>query len=79
MNLKVNILVDKDGHARLADFGLTTIFLGNKSVIGSQGDHLATVTMWTAPEISEGGVMTKEGDVFMFAMVAVEVCTRGGF
>lgn len=72
---KTNVLIDNDGHARLTDFGLTSIILGNKSVVSFQDDHLTMATMWMAPEISEGGVVTKEGDVFTFAMVAVEVWT----
>ena len=31
-------------------------------------------TTLAAPEILGGGPMSKEGDVFTFAMVAVEVC-----
>ena len=30
---------------------------------------------WAAPEILKGGAATKEGDVFTFAMVAIEVCS----
>ena len=36
-------------------------------------------TTWAAPEILRGGAVTKEGDVFTFAMVAIEVCTRDVF
>lgn len=74
INSKANVLIDEGGHARLTDFGLASIILGNKSVVSF---HPKMATMWQAPEISQGGVMTKEGDAFSFAMVAVEVCTRG--
>jgi hypothetical protein len=36
---------------------------------------VAGMTTWAAPEILRGGSVTKEGDVFTFSMVAVEVCT----
>lgn len=32
---------------------------------------------WAAPEILHGGASTKEGDIFTFAMVVVEVCVIG--
>jgi len=71
-----NILIDEDGHARLTDFGLTSIILGDKSVLSFQDAHPTPATTWQAPEISQGGVVTKEGDVFTFAMVAVETFTE---
>ena len=76
MGHKANVLIGKDGHARLTDLGLASVVLGNQSVVSLPD---ASLTMWAAPEISKGGAVTKEGDVFMFAMVAVEVRTRGVF
>jgi len=75
-NSKANILIDKDGHARLTDFGLTSIIRGEYSVCSPQESGEASTTTWAAPEILRGGPATKEGDVFTFAMVAVEVRTR---
>ena len=74
-NPKANVLIDKNGHARLTDLGLASV-LGDRSVVSLLD---ANLTAWMAPEISEGGTVTKEGDAFMFAMVAVEVRTRGIF
>lgn len=76
MNSKANILIDKDGHARLTDFGLASITRGEHSVFSPQESGDASTTTWAAPEILRGGPATKEGDVFTFAMVAVEVRTR---
>jgi serine/threonine protein kinase len=73
-NSKANILIDRDGHARLTDFGLTSIIRGENSVVSPQDSNIANTTTWAAPEILEGGPVSKEGDVFTFAMVAVEVC-----
>ena len=77
MDAKANVLIDKDGHARLTDFGLTSIIVGNNSDALPQGPNPVLAATWTAPEILNGGTVTKEVDVFMFAMVAAEVCVRG--
>ena len=76
MNRKANVLIDKDGHARLTDFGLAAIIRGEFSIFSAQ-DSGANTTTWAAPEILRGGSATKEGDVFTFSMVAIEVRTRG--
>jgi len=76
MNWKANILIDQDNHARLTDFGLTSIIRGDYSTLSPQ-DSGAGNTTWAAPEILKGGPATKEGDVFSFAMVAIEVRTGG--
>ena len=79
-NPKANILIDKGGPARLTGFGLASIIRGEFSVASPQ-DHTGTnATTWAAPEILRGDPVSKEGDVFTFGMVVVEVCgTRGTF
>jgi len=77
MNSKLNILIDKDGHARLADFGLASIIRGEYSHFSPQVSSMENTTTWAAPEILGGSSASKEGDVFTFAMVAIEVRTRG--
>ncbi|KAF9644877.1 kinase-like protein, partial [Thelephora ganbajun] len=75
-NLKgANILIDKDGHARLADFGLTSIIRGEDSTRSPQDSNTNNTTTWAAPEILKEGSVSKEGDVFTFAMVTVEIFT----
>ena len=77
-NSKVNVLVDKNGHARLTDFGLTSIGREDNSTRPPQDMSVAGTTTWAAPEILRGGAVTKEGDIFTFSMVAVEVCATVG-
>ena len=79
MNLKANVLINQYGHARLTDFGLTSTVLGNQSAFALPGASQTIATMWTAPETSEGGLVTKAGDVFAFAMVVAEVRKGGVF
>ena len=76
LNPKANILIDEDGHARLTNFGLASVVLGNQSITSIPDTSLTASTMWPPPE---GGSVTKAGDVFTFAMVAAEVCTRWVF
>ncbi|KAF9789475.1 kinase-like domain-containing protein [Thelephora terrestris] len=78
-NLKgANVLIDKDGHARLTDFGLASVVPGNQSDVSlPEGGRLTTAPTWAAPEISKGGTVTKGGDVFAFGMVAIETFTGG--
>lgn len=68
-----NILVDGSSHARIADFGLTTVTqnLDSMRSVSRQHGHSAR---WAAPEIlSEEGTHSKEADVFAFSMVMIEV------
>ena len=74
MNPKTHVLIGKDGRARLTDFGLASIALGNSSVASLPDASLTIVATWAAPEILEGGSVTKAGDIFAFGMVATEVC-----
>lgn len=76
---KANVLIDNNGHARLTDFSLASIVLGNQSAVSLPDASLIIASTWAAPEISKGGSVTKEGDVFSFAMVATEVRTRKVF
>ena len=67
-----NILVDRNGHARLTDFGLASVVRGLTSapVTKVQG----YTERWAAPEVLlNGDRITQEADVFAFGMVVVEV------
>ena len=67
---KLNILVDYDGHARLTDFGVSSVVCG----MGSAAQVNGHTTVRTAPEILEGaGTITQEADVFAFGVVVIEV------
>ena len=70
-----NILVDDSGHARIVDFGLSTVTRGPDSTKGSTQQGLSI--RWAAPEALLGEVHSKEVDIFAFAMVVIEVCHDG--
>ena len=67
---KSSIVVDRDGHARLADFELPSIVHEVNSAELENG----YTTALAAPEILEGAdAITPEVDVFAFGMVVIEV------
>ena len=69
-----SILIDHDGHARLADFELPSIVHKASSAELENGYTMALAM----PEILEGAdVISPEADVFAFGMVVIEVnlCT----
>jgi len=71
----MNVFVDRLGRARITDFSLAAI---NRSQCSTCGvTWIYNDTPWTAPEVLDGTrPLTKEADVFSFAMVVVEV-SRG--
>ena len=77
---KANILVDQDGHARLADFGLTTIVSESTYPITSSSSAHGGTTRWMSPERLDpkrfgfkDGRPTKESDCYALGMVVLEV------
>ena len=67
-----NILVDASGHARITDFGLAAI-----NSTGASSTKHDNGIRWIAPEIIDGReAHSKEGDIFSFAGVAIEVCRK---
>ena len=74
-HVQTNILVEQSGRARVTDFSLATINHSRCSTCGVA--KIYNDTRWTAPEVLEQTrPLTKEADVFSFAMVVVEV-SRG--
>ncbi|TCD66172.1 hypothetical protein EIP91_001726 [Steccherinum ochraceum] len=73
-----NVLVDKDGNARLADFGMTLI---SESVAYKMGSaHGGGALRWKAPELNDPEVFcmqgtrpTKASDIFSYACITVEL------
>lgn len=73
-NTKANILVGEDGRARLTDFGLASVARRDSSVVSLQDPDRGIGATWAAPEVLKGETVTREGDIFAFAMVVIEVC-----
>ena len=78
--LKANILIDQDGHARLADFGLLTIISDHTNFTASNSSTNAGTTRWMSPELLnpeefdlEKCQRTKESDCYALGMVLLEV------
>ena len=60
------------GHARLTDFGLSTVVPDFGSAASVKDGH---AVRWGAPEVlDKEQPVNKESDVFSFAMVVIEVC-----
>jgi len=69
-----NILVDTTGRARITDLGLAIISQDLDSIRSASAEH-GRSERWIAPEILDNqGQYSKEGDIFSFAMVVIEVC-----
>ena len=64
--------MDDTCHARLTDFGLSTIVPDFGSAGSIKDGH---AVRWSAPEVlDKERPVSKESDVFSFAMVVIEVC-----
>ena len=80
--IKLNILIDQDGHACLADFGLLTIILDSTYHTSSTTPNNAGTTRWMSPELLDpdrfglgDGRPTKHSDCYALGMVILEVLT----
>ena len=80
--MKLNILVDQDGHARLADFGLITPISNHTFFSASTSTVTGGSTRWMSPELLDPeqfgldhGHPTKESDCYALGMVIYEVLT----
>ncbi|KAF9784796.1 kinase-like domain-containing protein [Thelephora terrestris] len=73
-----NILVDDDGIARLADFGLMTILIENSTFpLSATAVSSVGTVCWMSPEllIGEGSTPTRQSDCYALGMVVYEVLT----
>ena len=71
-----NILVDTTGRAWITDLGLAMVTQDLDSMWSASAIHSRSAR-WVAPEILDNqGPYSKEGDIFSFAMVMIEVCCR---
>jgi serine/threonine protein kinase len=73
---KVNVLVDSNLNAQLADFGLTIV--GETSAAGMTTTHSGNGTLrWKSPErLDEDDRRTIAGYIWAFACLCVAVCSR---
>ncbi|KAF9499684.1 kinase-like protein [Pleurotus eryngii] len=69
-----NVLVDNDGHARIADFGLVPLY-----ALASAGEYSGSLR-WTAPEVIRSKIHGKcrlkrmpAGDIYSFGCLCVEL------
>ena len=79
---KANIVIDKDGNARLADFGLLTIVSDSTHAATTTSSEGAGSMRWMSPELldperfgSKNARPTKESDCYALGMVIFEVLT----
>ena len=78
--MKLNILIDEDGNARLADFGLLIFVSDPTNPTVSSSYAPAGTTRWMSPELLDpeqfgpkDGRPTKESDCYALGMVIYEV------
>jgi len=77
--IKVNILIDQAGHARLADFGLLTIISDPKNLLSSSTHTQGGTARWMSPELIDPqrfgfkkSLPTKSSDCYALGMVIYE-------
>ncbi|KAG6434768.1 hypothetical protein SASPL_106410 [Salvia splendens] len=67
-----NILLDRDWHAKVSDFGLAKL-------IGSEKSYITTRVMGTfgyvAPEYASTGMLNERSDVYSFGILIMEIIT----
>ena len=78
-SMKANILIDKDGRARLADFGLLTLVSNPTYFTASSSVPMGGTVRWMSPELLEPEQFgmdndhpTKESDCYALGMVVYE-------
>jgi len=78
--IKANILIDRYGHARLADFGLLTIVSDPTNYTASSSVAACGTTRWMSPELLDPDQFdlkdsrpTKQSDCYALGMVILEV------
>uniref|UniRef100_A0A0E0E5P6 non-specific serine/threonine protein kinase n=1 Tax=Oryza meridionalis TaxID=40149 RepID=A0A0E0E5P6_9ORYZ len=67
-----NILLDKAGEARVADFGLARLILPDRTHVTTE---LVGTLGYIPPEYGQAWVATRRGDVYSFGVVLLELLT----
>jgi serine/threonine protein kinase len=65
-----NILLDRDGRCKIADFGLSTL---KDSTAASQTAGLMATPAWTDPEVALGAQFSRASDMYSFGVVVWEI------
>jgi serine/threonine protein kinase len=70
-----NVLIDKEGRARLADFGISEELprLDDRAAPAVNRDSMAIPTFWSAPEAVKGSARTPKTDAWMLGMLLNEM------
>ena len=76
-----NLLVDKDGHIKVSDFGISKANHTNTANTAERtrkktARNAAGTTPWMAPEVLRSNLHTEKSDVWAFAIVMGEILTR---
>lgn len=71
-----NILLDAQGHAKVADFGLSVMKSGSASQSKSNDKNGVGTLPWMAPELFQGHAQTPSADVYSLGMVLWEIISR---
>ena len=66
-----NVLLDRHGHAKVCDFGLAHLKLGNDVRTDRMGSP-----MWTSPEVLKGEARNEKADTYSYGMLLYELLTR---
>lgn len=69
-----NILISKDGHVLITDFGLSFIKMSISNVSGDIRPNSGTMR-WQSPERIVDGVLSRASDVYAFAITCFEILT----
>ncbi|KIP10766.1 hypothetical protein PHLGIDRAFT_64906, partial [Phlebiopsis gigantea 11061_1 CR5-6] len=73
-----NILIDADGTACLADFGLSRVKLQTTVALNLDPTPQKGTVRWMAPEQLGGSSASRKTDIYSFAMTIYEVCYPTG-
>ena len=70
-----NLLVDADGHIRVADFNLSKMLHDSAATLSSNKTMANMNPRWLAPEVLGGGKASVASDIFGFGIVLWEILT----
>jgi hypothetical protein len=72
----LNILLDDEDHAKLSDFGISKEKGGDGAGKTLIGPHGGGSTRWMAPEVFKSNSNSIKADVYSYAIVLWELCSR---